>query len=241
MSRESGVMSKIKSKGFWEISIQPNTYVKDKPTKEQCKEIIEKCQVKLRGWYFQPIGSKLEEFFIDSNCVTGLIDFSTYTEAWKFYQSGQFVHYQAYWEDWEKNIPWRIGFRSDYHEDESLKVKGIIMTLYTLAEIFQLTSNFIEHVVYDDKVQVSIILHDTEGRSLAMSDPLRILYKDYKCMIDKIKFEKEYDVKDFSDNLYENIMSATIEIFQSFNWISKDIEKGLTKDLKDYLAKKLAM
>jgi hypothetical protein len=196
--------------------------------------------VKLRGWYYPAIGDKIEQFFFGENYVAGLVEFSNYTEAWRFYQSGQFVHYFAFWEDYEKGIQWRIGFRTDYDPSMPLKVKGIVMTLYTVAEIFKLASNFVKEGIFDDKIHILMKLHDTQGRSLA-TDPMRILYKDYKCMVDEITFEKIYDVTTFDKNLELNIVDAVKEIFHSFNWVSQDIEKAITPDLKDFLKGKYAM
>ena len=235
------VMKKLQSKGYWEVSLKPSTFNPKKFSREQCKEIIQKCQVRLRGWYYPTIGNKLEEFYAGENYFAGVVDYSSHIEAWRFYQSGQFVHYHAFWEDWEKGISWRIGFRPDYDEKQVLKVNGIILTLYTVAEIYQLASNFIKENVFVDKFTISMILHDTQGRSLALSDPMRMLYKDYKCMIDTIKFEKEYDVKSFDENIHSNVMEVVLDIFYSFNWVSKDIEKSLSKDLTDFLSGKFAI
>lgn len=241
MSSEKDIISKLKSKGFWEICIRPNSHTKDKLTLDVCKQIIEKCQVRLRGWSYPPIGNKTEQYFFGQNYVEGLINFHVYLEVWRFYQSGQFVHYQNFWEDSEKGIDWRIGFRTDYEKQKTLKVKGVTLTLYTIAEIFQLASNLINEKVYDDKIYISLKLHDVKGRSLATSEPLRILYKDYKCMIDAITFEKIYDHKGFDENLSNYIMEAVKDIFQRFGWISKDVEKALMPDLKDFLAGKIRM
>jgi hypothetical protein len=188
------------------------------------------------GYYYPEIGNKPEEFFVGENCVVGLIDSYSWAEAWRFYRSGQFVHHFVFFEDWAPGIRWRTGFRTNYDDSKPLKVKGIIMTLDTVAEIFKFASNLANVRVFEDKIHILLKLHDTEGRSLAKTGLTTILRNDFKCMIDKITFEKTYDVNTFNKNLEQNVMDAVKEILLSFNWDSQDIEKCLTPYLKDYIA-----
>src|SRR5690348_12794894 len=127
MVDEVGILGKIKSKGYWEIELRPSVYKKDNLSLSECNEIIEKYQVRLRGWYYPHIAHhEYGEVFNGDNFVEGLVDSFKHLEVWRMYTSGQFIHYLNFWEDW-------IGYQPYGHTNESgvhtaYNVKSILMT-----------------------------------------------------------------------------------------------------------------
>lgn len=236
---EKDVIDKIKTKGYWEIEIRPTKFVENKLDRVSCQSLVRECQVRLRGWPYPYVGNKIEEFYLGQNCVVGLINENNYVEMWKMFQSGQFKHYLPFWEDWNQSISWYTGFSTNFDKQKSRKIKGVIMTLCTITEVFKFASNLAEKGIFDENVRISLTLNDTFARSLANSEPFRMLYKDYKCMLDHITFEKTYGVSELINNVPDLAMKATIDIFQSFNWQSQDIEKAIKPDqdklLKGYI------
>ncbi len=236
---EVQILDKIKTKGYWEIEIRPVKFLGDKLERAKCQSLVKESQIDLRGWPYPFVSNKIEEFYLGQNCAVGLVNHDNYAEIWKMFQSGQFKHYVPFWEDWEPSIRWYTGFTTSFDETKPKKVKGIDMTTYTITEIFKFASNLAEKQTFDDNVRISLKLHNTFERSLATSEPYRMLYKDYKCMMDSITFEKIYAVNDLIKNFADLAIKTTIEIFHSFNWQSQDIEKAIKpvqdKFLKGYI------
>lgn len=227
--REIAILDQIKSKGYWEIEIRPQDYDENRLTKEQCQKLIRDCQIDIRGWDYPPIGDRIEEFFVGRNCVEGIVDFSTRKEIWRLYQSGQFVHFFSIYEDWLENISWRGGGFSLERQSQK-KVKEVNMTLYSVTEIFEFIFKLSSKGIYDESLQVTINLHNTNERSLVLGPTsMADLYRDYKCMYEPIVFSKQYLIKDILANSSNLSLDATVEIFSSFNWILKDDSKSSLK------------
>jgi len=103
---EEDVKEKIKSKGYWKIVIRPSTFVEKRILSlKECVDIIRDNKVLLRGWDYPhydlsknppPGENYVEQFF----CWE---DYG-HLEAWRYFQSGQFAHYLAVWEDWNKSF-----------------------------------------------------------------------------------------------------------------------------------------
>lgn len=233
--KEEDTLRKIKSKGYWEIEIRPTKYKENKLTREECQKLVQECKVSLRGWDYPPVSNKIEEFFIGKRCMEGIVDYSRHIEIWRLYQSGQFVHYQNFWEDWMSGDRWRTGLWNEVDSSKK-KVKGIVMTLYTVTEIFEFASRLASRGIFDDQLMITMKLHDTAERSLALSgDSFAYLRQDYKCMINPILFSKQYSSQDIIANSAKLSLHATIDIFTDFNWQSKDLEKNLRPTQEKFL------
>ena len=98
------LIEKIKSKGgYWRVIIRPTIYKEDLIfSLDKCKEIIEHSRVNLRGWSYPHIGRSGIKVAGD-NSVDSFCDWpiGSMFEYWRFYQTGQFVHYFSMREDLE--------------------------------------------------------------------------------------------------------------------------------------------
>src|ERR1035441_3490152 len=105
------ILDKIKSRGYWRINFEPLVYEQKLKTLGECKDIIEKSQVELRGWNYPhfprrtgtDVGLESGDKFYE-----GWIDWFNHIEFWRMYQSGQFLHYFAVREDWSESDGWGI-------------------------------------------------------------------------------------------------------------------------------------
>ena len=89
------LLTNIKSRGHWRVVIHPTNFVEDRvPDLGSLQRILEKTSVQLNGWYFPHIDGFREldkgADWVGQEIVCGEIH-----ELWRFYQSGQFIHYFA--------------------------------------------------------------------------------------------------------------------------------------------------
>ena len=95
------LLTKIKSDGHWRVVIHPTNFVEDRvPDLGSLQRILEKTSVQLNGWYFPHIDG-FRELDKGSDWVGQEIVCGEIHELWRFYQSGQFVHYFAIPEVWK--------------------------------------------------------------------------------------------------------------------------------------------
>lgn len=233
--KENEILDKIKSKGYWEVEIRPIKYVENKLTIDDCQKLVKECKVSLRGWDYPAVSDRIEEFFRGEKCAEGLVDSKRHIEIWRMYQSAYFVHYLNFWEDWIENVQWRYGFTLE--KESPRNVKEVLMTLYTVTEIFEFVSRLASKGVFEKELKISIKLHGMDERSLVLSpNSLAILYKDYKCMKNPIWISRQVSTDHLMANSANLSMDATVEIFKDFNWnIQPDSIESLKKDQEKFL------
>jgi hypothetical protein len=128
----SDILQKIKLRGYWEVIIRPTEFIDNRiESLSKCKEVVRELSVRLRGWDYP--------HFDNNNPPTSGIDYVEQSvdwqhkvELWRFYQSGQFLHYFGMWEDWQdQSTIW--GSRLTNKPGEIL---SIISAVYSLTEIY---------------------------------------------------------------------------------------------------------
>lgn len=101
IQNEDATKNEILERGYWEIALRPVEYPKDTSSFERLRDILQTCQVRQRGWYYPHI-SDTTEFggcHNANNYVESWVRYMSFAEIFRFYQSGQFVHYVGMPED----------------------------------------------------------------------------------------------------------------------------------------------
>ncbi len=229
-------LEKIKSRGYWEVIIRPTRFEKERINDLiQCRKLVEECRIELRGWDYPHIGNK-EPPYCGIDYVESTIDWDMYKEFWRMYQSGQFIHLFGLHEDWfEENRPF-FGF-SQYSSIKSGSILEVVMTLYSLTEIYQFAAKLAEKNVFDDSIYISIKLHGLMNRELTCFEFGRGFWNEYICHIDYFPREKEIPIKILLEKNDEIALDETLEIFKRFNWASPPRET-FKKDQRKLLERK---
>jgi hypothetical protein len=224
------LLKKIKSRGYWKIIIRPSKFKKDLiESLGKCDKIIQDSIVGLRGWDYPHYPSEGTTTGLDY--IEGRVDWQEFLEVWRFYQSGQFVHF--------------IGLREDWWEDDKrahLEVVGpslsILGALYTLTEIYVFASRLTKLMELNEPIVVSISLVNTEGRKLVTLDPARFLRGDYVAQINEISIEKTHPITKLLTAHAELALEDTTWIFERFNWKNppKDVFK---EDQRKFLERRI--
>lgn len=236
------LINKIKQKGYWKVIIRPTIFKEEIiPNLDECKKIIESCVISLRGWNYPHIdrdGIKISgNDSIESYCDS---EWLGYFEYWRFYQSGQFIHYFSMREDYridEKEVQ-RIKRQSD---TKSTKLLDILSTLYSVTEIFEFAQRLALKDILGNIVEILIELGGVEGRELFFWDSFsRWLDRNYICTFrdENILVKRTMPKEELIANSAKIALSTCMEIFRKFNW-SNVPEQVFTEDQKKFLEKRL--
>jgi len=229
------LLVKIKSQGYWRVNFQPVT-VKNFTTLKECKEIIERSSVSLRGWDYPHIPRRNDGNGAMLACgeyFEGFEDWAMYKEFWRMYKSGQFLYYRGLREDWLAEDNWR--------EELAKKIKpGTVVSMissviYEVTEMFEFLSRLIENGLYQDGVEVDITLKNIESRELWIGDEMRIPFMfPKKTGAKEISFKNKFSKEEIIENSKIIANRFILEIFDSFEFnpsseqIMKDQEKLLS-------------
>lgn len=187
----------------------------------------------MRGWDYPHINSKYGVSSGDS-WVENVTDWNDHKEFWRMYQSGQFFHVFACWEDWWG--PVRI-FWSEKKETEPGYGLEFLSTLYSLTEIFEFASRMAKKELSDNMLKISINLHGMKNRRIVTTEINRSLFDSYACKIEKIIYNKEIAVSEIISANNELAVDATCYVFERFSWL--DPPKRVLKEEQDKFLKGL--
>ena len=209
----SEILKKIKTRGYWEVLIQPNRFVENLvESLAKCKEIMREVSVRLRGWDY-PFYNTNNPPTTGLNCIEQSLDWEYILEFWRYYQSGQFIHFFGMIEDWQDQAR-----RIDKINLTTIPSLAIISALYKFTEIYEFASRLAAKGLLGDECKISIILHSTKNRQLVMLDLRRHLFGKYKSELDSIPREISISTADLMAKSAELSLDHTIWVFQRFNW-----------------------
>jgi len=138
-------LAKIKSRGYWQIIIRPITFQKGHISDlSNGLKIIEKCKMSLRGWDY-PHMSYEEPAYCGIDYLESIVDWSIHKELWRFYDSGQFVHFRGFKEDWLEESH----FDSSQYACSSRTAFDGIDAIYTMTEIYQFANRLANEQIFD--------------------------------------------------------------------------------------------
>lgn len=217
----------IKERGYWEIVITPRTFnPKTIPDRSACKEIVSKNSVQLRGWDYPHIPKNDQEhqrmYFGKDHCEA-FIDWGNHKEVFRLYQSGQFVHYLALFEDWlaEDMIGKMFGSSGGRWDAKPREILSVIGVVYTITEIYEFARRIAASSdIYDSGLRIEIKFNGAKGRRLEVLDPMRIgLFGSYTSELDIIEIPIiELNKEDILNSSKELALDAIKYLFESFNW-----------------------
>jgi hypothetical protein len=228
------VLKKINERGYWKVNIRPLDYTAQKiDSLSTLKDVINKCQVRFRGWPYPLV----KEMFSGNDFIWGGVDWQNHIEYWRLYQSLQFLHYLALREDWEENVERFLGGKITNPRKKGSGL-SIISSLYSITEIFEFISKYIQKVPFESGIKIKIDLKGTKDRKLFFYDLRRYLDREYICKIPEITYENTFSFEDFLSNSQKYAIDCSIYIFERFNWenVPREI---LNNEQKAFLGKKV--
>lgn len=234
------VLTTIKSKGYWRVSFEPLVYDEQKLTLTQCKELLEKNSIHLRGWDYPHVPNRLgDDTSLEpgDNYWQGWLDWEgeNHKEFWRMYQSSQFIHYLGLREDWLNDFQIQSMGSRDPDYFKSGQALGVVATTYQITEIFEFLSRLMTDGLYDEGVQVSISLNNTQDRKLVVDQSQRIGFSSpKKTSSETINFKKQFTKDEILTNSRDRAQEVIVHFFERFGWNPPNV--GVIKeDQKKFL------
>lgn len=210
------VKKEILSRGYWEVVLKPQNFSNSFEL-QKLKDILVENHVELRGWSypFLPKDNPTNQSVSFGNdFVEGFVNWNPYKENWRFFKSGQFVHYFSAIEDWMKD--------SDFYKDRAAEAENtlsVFHALYCVAEIFEFTRRLASVGVFDEGISISVKLDGMKGRKLIVNEPDRTgLWHSYICQINTISIAREYSKDEFLEKSKDFALYFVKELFLRFGW-----------------------
>lgn len=130
----SKLLETIRERGYWKVVIRPSTFVEKRVLdKGTLAHIIEKNAVSYKGWNF-PHLDDFRDADEGPDWIGQEIDWKPILELWRFYQSGQFVHYFGMVEAWDESLGRLLPQTDDESRPAELRVES---ALERFTEIFE--------------------------------------------------------------------------------------------------------
>ena len=213
----AGALQKIKSRGYWLISIKPVGYTSARfKTIQRCREVAEKTTVVLRGWDYPH--SPRDGPTIKQDHVEGWVDWDAHKELWRLYRSGQFVHFLGLREDWYEEADW---FGPVHPEVKPGTILEPIHAVLTLTEVFEYFARLarLEERIFAEGAEARVVLRRASGRTLHVLDPRRApMFGEYRCAAEAVQFTQTLNEKQLSGENRKLAISAAVEIMMRFQW-----------------------
>ncbi|MCH7647177.1 MAG: hypothetical protein IIA83_01030 [Thaumarchaeota archaeon] len=240
MSSAEEIKDKIKERGYWEIVLKPTQYPEKLFSLNELRNILEECQVRHREWYYPHISNHQEygDYYNVDNYVESWIRWGEHAEVFRFYQSGQFIHYKGMPEDRRDDHPplftkWDPSFEHPPPTQSFLKP---FMALYSLTEIFLFASKLAQKEVFGEDIYISIKLHGQLHRILKTVDPMRAGFVHHnEChsktidlgpsVVTREQLRLEHD---------EMAVKNAIRVLELFNYTSEHLKKSFEDDQKEF-------
>jgi hypothetical protein len=157
----SPLLEEIRSRGYWDIRIRPVTFQKERMSLSELYPLLVRAHLDYRGWEFPYVTRQMPNR--GNDWIGFEIQEQWALQAWRFFQSGQFVAHVGVLEDW-----------TDKREDSKVlegtysKLLATREVIYRLTEIFGLASRLAMTDVYHDEqtVVVDLRLCNIQNRQL---------------------------------------------------------------------------
>ena len=211
----SELLEKIRSRGYWKVIIRPATFTEKRIAHQSdLLPILEKNLVALKGWNFPHIDNSREPGK-GSDWISQEISWGPIVEFWRFYQSGQFVHYYGLPEDWSElpntRMPSNDGVRRVL-----LEVKDVLLRF---TEIFEFAARLAYSEAGDDGIHLDITVDNIEEHYLNLP---RLTPDKATWIPHAAKREIEYTVNlsklELVTKTRELALKPALDFFRCFNW-----------------------
>lgn len=209
------VIDKIKSRGYWKVIIRPSDFRNDRvPEFETLEHIVTQSSVSLRGWSFPHISTKTEiQRGID--WVQQWVEWSDHVEAWRLYQSGQFVFNGSIRDDWWDKSFWR----RPGEDRKPGSILSVVDVVFHFTEILEFAARLAMTDAGSEMMKIGITLVGLKERQLRLDDPWREGF-DYPRTAHIESFPQEISARRQQLVAEPRLLAlkASRELFVRFSW-----------------------
>ena len=209
----SDLLKAIRSKGYWRVNIHPAEYVPERLLYSALRSILERTVVRLRGWDL-PHFDRQDTDRRGNNWIGAETEWTFVREAWRFYQSAQFVYLRGVSEDWIE--PDHVRFARVPMGVPSL---GVGDALFTISEICEFASRLSVTEAGAEQMHVEIELRNSAGRRLYVDDPRRMsMDNQYSFHDATLTTSVVISRSDVAGRSRELALDTALDMFSHFGW-----------------------
>ena len=231
----SEVLEKIRSRGYWKVIIRPATFVERRVANQRdLLPIIEKNSVNLKGWSFPHVDS-YADMEKGPDWIGQEIGRDPILELWRFYQSGQFIHYFGIPEDWHSGTNQWLPSEDGVHR----VILGVSAIVLQLTEIYEFAARLCFTEASDNEICLEITFDNLEDHFLLLPEigsprvswfP-RASRPSVQYFIHLTRTELVADAKELS-------LAPALELFASFRW---DPNISLIRELQSEIIRRVPL
>lgn len=218
----------LQQQPHWRVLMRPSEYKPQLiPRLADCKRLVEKDHVALRGWDFPHLGRDSSEIEYGESWIASWSNFGEIQEYWRLYQSAQFLHLRGVRE--RLKASWDAKLRKNAEQSfvggpkpDWATVPGfldIINTLYNVAEIYEFARRLSQVEGFGPTIEISIEVKNVKGFVLCVSDVMRVWYGYYTTNADAIRRQGTYKVVDLFSDQRRLVLEDVFGIFERFGWL----------------------
>jgi hypothetical protein len=222
--KSKNLLDKIKSRGHYKIRFIPDTpldgvFLANMRYIDMYQFFINTV-VSLRGWDYPhfPTSKVDNNFYRIIDGYESFTEFGYLKEVWRLMDSGQFVHYKAFCEDWGEDD----NVLGTYQHVPPMRYFNIIDCIYVITEIFVFVRNLYNRGFYTENTSllVSIELNKLQDRKIVHNDPRRApILDNYVCRIPSFPYERRNIGSENAKQDYLNLATdCIVGILRVFNW-----------------------
>lgn len=222
---KDGLIERIRSAGYWRVNIRPNILPSVALTFKECREIVEKSNVSLRGWSYPHVKLRNDDYHgygQDKEYFENWTDWNIHLEFWRMFKSGQFLHYRNLWEDWEKP---ESGRRPP---EKPISVVGAI---YTLSEITEFASRLARQNIYTSGFSLFVTLGHAKDRELWVDEIRRSpFFEPKRSGTEMIELKRSFSATEVPILAADTALAMLLEFFDYFGWNPKEDQIRIDQD-----------
>ena len=212
----------------WRVNFRPIDYKEDLiPTLSKCFGTIEKNKLSLRGWDYPHLSRRDTEREQGNNWVASWSAFMGHNEYWRFYQSGQFIHFFSVKEstkgEYKEKLrsdmkSHRIFTDGEINWDSVPGFFSIINFIYNITEIYEFAARLCQSGIYTGTVNIQIEIKGIKG--FVLTAPWeRAWHSYYAASQDVLSKNHEVDTEQLIAASKDISLEAIVWFFERFGWL----------------------
>jgi hypothetical protein len=218
--------TRIKKRGFWRVRITPGAFRETLfPEVSDLKALVNQISIDAGNLSFPTVG---QEPVIGKDWIGQDLDTWEYCQTWRLYQSGQFILYEGFVDDW-LDRSWFGEAKDDWKPGVELSVSD---ALYTYWLAFEFAARLAAVIDGEPELRVSIHAFGLTGRQLKFQFRNRTgLRVPRVATLNDFAVDQTLSRKDLIAAPTDYTVEAARALFARFHWdVGADFLRTLLKE-----------
>lgn len=205
--------TRIKKRGFWRVRITPGTFRETAfPEISDLKALVNQISIDAGNLSFPTVG---QEPVIGKDWIGQDLDTWEYCQTWRLYQSGQFVLYEGFVDDW-LDRSWFGEAKKDWKPGFELSVSD---ALYTYWLAFEFGARLAAAMEGESQLNISVRAFGLSGRRLKFNFRNRTFLRvPREASLNDFDVTKTLSRKDIIAAPVDHAVESARALFARFHW-----------------------